>query len=93
MEQVLLAEESKTCSWIESHLALLYANRAAALLMQDKVRYALQDCTYALKINPRYTRATVRKARSLVRLGQIETALKLYNSISGDAGSIQKVRF
>lgn len=92
VEEMLLAVESKARSWTESHLALLYANRAAALLMQDRVRYALQDCTHALKMNPRYTRAIVRKARGLVRLGQVETALELYNSVNGDTDGIQKVR-
>ncbi|KYQ47966.1 Mitochondrial import receptor subunit TOM70, partial [Trachymyrmex zeteki] len=57
-------------------LAIFYQNRAAAYEELKKYSSVKADCTKALELNPKYTKALLRRARILEQLGDFEAALK-----------------
>ncbi|OQR99868.1 hypothetical protein THRCLA_06354 [Thraustotheca clavata] len=59
----------------DAYNAVLYCNRAAALMHMDKHIEALADCKDALKRNPNYHRALLRQARCNVALKQYDKAI------------------
>lgn len=56
-------------------LAVYHCNRAACLLHRQQNEDAIDDCTIALLLNPRYVRAYVRRMTAYERLDQTEEAL------------------
>ncbi|KYM83973.1 Mitochondrial import receptor subunit TOM70 [Atta colombica] len=57
-------------------LAIFYQNRAAAYERLKKYNKVKTDCTKALELNPKYTKALLRRAFILEQLGDLEAALK-----------------
>ncbi|CAM9225655.1 unnamed protein product, partial [Laminaria digitata] len=57
--------------------ALLYANRAAALMNLARNKDALRDCEEALQLKPNYPKVLLRKARLHKRLSQWNLAIKV----------------
>ncbi|KAF1317016.1 Dnaj subfamily c member 7, partial [Globisporangium splendens] len=60
----------------EEYCAVVYCNRAAALMGLGKFESALLDCEDALKRKPQYSRALLRRARCNVALKKYHEALK-----------------
>eukprot|EP00892_Ulva_mutabilis_P011019 jgi/Ulvmu1/828/UM010_0202.1 len=61
-------------------IALLLGNRAAARMMQSRVREGLADCMQALKVQPWFTRAVERAAKCYLRLGEFSAADSLLSA-------------
>lgn len=61
--------------------AILYSNRAAARLKQDKTEPALTDCTKAIELNPDYIRALLRRAELYEKTDKLDEALADYKSV------------
>ncbi|XP_056425490.1 tetratricopeptide repeat protein 1 [Hyla sarda] len=61
--------------------AILYSNRAAARLKQDKTESALTDCTKAIELNPDYIRALLRRAELYEKTDKLDEALADYKSV------------
>lgn len=61
--------------------AILYSNRAAARLKQDKTEPALADCTKAIELNPDYIRALLRRAELYEKTDKLDEALADYKSV------------
>lgn len=61
--------------------AILYSNRAATRLKQDKTEPALADCTKAIELNPDYIRALLRRAELYERTDKLDEALADYKSV------------
>ena len=57
----------------ENHV--LYANRAASLLAQEKFEDAKSDCEKCLAIEPTFYKATLRLATALKELGEVKQAV------------------
>lgn len=51
-----------------------YGNRAAAYLMLNRFQDSLADCQAAIRLDPGFTKAYFRAARSYIALGQLERA-------------------
>jgi Flp pilus assembly protein TadD len=76
--------------------ALLYANRALALLKLGKLKAAERDCDLALESNPDSAKAL--RTRGMIRkeLGDYENALKdlsLSQTIDFDEGTVEDLKF
>ncbi|CAN2391341.1 tetratricopeptide repeat [Pristimantis euphronides] len=61
--------------------AILYSNRAAARIKQDKLESALTDCTKAIELNPDYIRALLRRAELYEKTDKLDEALADYQSV------------
>lgn len=57
-------------------LAIFYQNRAAAYEQLKKYSAVKADCTKALKLNPKYAKALLRRARAMEQCDELETALE-----------------
>lgn len=57
--------------------AVFHSNRAACLMQMKPVQYeaVVRECTLALEIHPKFSRALFRRARALEALGKLELAL------------------
>lgn len=60
----------------KSDLAVCHQNRAAAHEMMGSFDQCKTDCDSALRLNARYSKALLRRARALERLGQLSAALQ-----------------
>lgn len=58
-------------------LHLVYSNRAAALLAQERFEDALQDCDRVLELNPTFMKGYLRKSMALKGLGRKREALQV----------------
>lgn len=58
--------------------AKLYSNRALVLAKLGKNIEAVADCTSALKLDPKYLKALLRRAKCYMDLGEYEDAVKDY---------------
>ncbi|EZA50236.1 mitochondrial import receptor subunit TOM70 [Ooceraea biroi] len=56
-------------------MAIFYQNKAAAYEQLKDYATVKQDCTIALELYPEYTKALIRRARALEKLGELEEAL------------------
>jgi len=61
--------------------AIFYSNRAAAKLKMDKKDGALEDCNEALKQNPSYLKALVRRAQLFESLDKPHESMKDYEEV------------
>ncbi|XP_069619581.1 tetratricopeptide repeat protein 1 [Ranitomeya imitator] len=61
--------------------AILYSNRAAARIKQDKTEPAIADCTKAIELNPDYIRALLRRAELYEKTDKLDEALADYKSV------------
>ncbi|XP_076749172.1 translocase of outer membrane 70 [Xylocopa sonorina] len=57
-------------------LATFYQNRAAAYEQLKKYSAVKTDCTKALELKPRYSKALLRRARAMEQCGELESALE-----------------
>jgi tetratricopeptide (TPR) repeat protein len=58
--------------------AVLHCNRAACLMALRRFHGAVEECTSALKIHPRYMKAILRRARCYTRLQRPQEAISEY---------------
>jgi hypothetical protein len=65
--------------------AVLFSNRAAALLKQSKFREALEDAEEALSSDPSFTKGVLRAVAALEGLGQKKRANAYYSKMMGAA--------
>mmetsp|Transcript_2856 Transcript_2856/g.5495 ORF Transcript_2856/g.5495 Transcript_2856/m.5495 type:complete len:568 (-) Transcript_2856:221-1924(-) len=78
------------------YCAKLYCNRAASLQKMDRMEEALKDCDAAIKLNPDYGKAYMRRAavlRSIGGLENIERAIHNYSEaerINGRSNELAK---
>ncbi|XP_053321657.1 tetratricopeptide repeat protein 1 [Spea bombifrons] len=61
--------------------AVLFSNRAAARMKQDKNDVALKDCTRAVELNPDYIRALLRRAELYEKNDKLDEALADYKTV------------
>lgn len=76
--------------------ALLYANRAIALMKLDRMKAALRDCNLALKENPDSAKALRVRGKVNKELGNYEEALKdlsASQAIDFDEGTVEDLKF
>ena len=59
--------------------AVLHCNRAACLMASGKHEEALEDCSHALRIHPRYMKAMLRRARCYSKLVRLQESISEYN--------------
>ncbi|XP_066446579.1 tetratricopeptide repeat protein 1 [Eleutherodactylus coqui] len=71
----------KCPAFYQKERAILYSNRAAARLKQDKTEAALRDCTKAIELNPDYIRALLRRAELYEKTDKLDEALADYQSV------------
>ncbi|KAM3924258.1 tetratricopeptide repeat protein 1 [Leptodactylus fuscus] len=71
----------KCPAFYQKERAILYSNRAAARLKQDKTEPALTDCTKAIELNPDYIRALLRRAELYEKTDKLDEALADYQSV------------
>ncbi|XP_015124131.1 mitochondrial import receptor subunit TOM70 [Diachasma alloeum] len=60
----------------KDELAKIYQNRAAAYDALEKFTAVKEDCTKALELNPKYTKALIRRAKVLEKNNELELALE-----------------
>jgi tetratricopeptide (TPR) repeat protein len=63
----------------DEYCALIYCNRAAALMNLERFHTALMDCDEALQRKPQYPRALIRRARCFVALKKYSDAVSGFN--------------
>lgn len=59
----------------KNEMAIFYGNRAACYFSIQDYEYAFEDCTDALKFNPKYVKVLVRRYQSLEKLDRLEEAV------------------
>ena len=62
--------------------AVYFSNRAACYLLQERHEEAVADCSSALKIDPEYVKAYVRRARSREALDRLRGALDDWTEVA-----------
>ncbi|KAA0713111.1 Mitochondrial import receptor subunit TOM70 [Triplophysa tibetana] len=60
----------------KADLSTFYQNRAAAYEQQMKWTEVIQDCTWAVELNPRYVKALFRRAKALEKLDNKKECLE-----------------
>ncbi|XP_074148059.1 tetratricopeptide repeat protein 1 isoform X2 [Sminthopsis crassicaudata] len=61
--------------------SVLFSNRAAARMKQDKKDAAINDCSKAIELNPSYIRALLRRAELYEKTDKLDEALEDYKSV------------
>ncbi|KAI7796339.1 tetratricopeptide repeat protein 1 [Triplophysa rosa] len=61
--------------------SILFSNRAAARLHQDKKEAAISDCSKAIELNPNYVRAILRRAELYEKTDKLDEALEDYKTV------------
>ncbi|NWU16439.1 TTC1 protein, partial [Cephalopterus ornatus] len=72
--------------------AVLFSNRAAAKMKQDKTEGALSDCTKAVELDPHYIRALLRRAELYEKTEKLDEALEDYKAIREKDPSVHQAR-
>ncbi|XP_007464473.1 PREDICTED: tetratricopeptide repeat protein 1 [Lipotes vexillifer] len=72
--------------------SILFSNRAAARMKQDKKEMAISDCSKAIQLNPSYIRAILRRAELYEKTDKLDEALEDYKSILGKDPSVHQAR-
>ncbi|XP_038596146.1 tetratricopeptide repeat protein 1 [Tachyglossus aculeatus] len=72
--------------------SILFSNRAAARMKQDKKDAALIDCSKAIELNPNYIRAILRRAELYEKTEKLDEALEDYKSILEKDPSVHPAR-
>jgi tetratricopeptide (TPR) repeat protein len=65
----------------ESDRAILYANRAASKIKVERKASAIDDCTKAVKLNDKYVRAYLRRAKLYEETDKLDESLEDYKKI------------
>ena len=76
---VMLQKSCNTCNASANEddhhmMATLYANRAAAHVRLRQHDSCVRDCTEAIRIEPTYIKAYIRRSKSLIDIGKFEEA-------------------
>ncbi|XP_012664437.1 tetratricopeptide repeat protein 1 [Otolemur garnettii] len=83
----------ETCpSCFQKDRSILFSNRAAARMKQDKKEMAIKDCSKAIQLNPNYIRAILRRAELYEKTDKLDEALEDYKSILEKDPSIHQAR-
>ncbi|XP_026051675.1 tetratricopeptide repeat protein 1-like [Carassius auratus] len=61
--------------------SILFSNRAAARMHQDKKDSAISDCSKAIELNPNYVRAILRRAELYEKTDKLDEALEDYKTV------------
>lgn len=72
--------------------SVLFSNRAAARMKQDKKELAIGDCTKAIQLNPSYIRALLRRAELYEKTDKLDEALEDYKSVLEKDPSVHQAR-
>jgi tetratricopeptide (TPR) repeat protein len=72
--------------------SVLFSNRAAARMKQDKKEMAIGDCSRAIQLNPSYIRAILRRAELYEKTDKLDEALEDYKSILEKDPSVYQAR-
>ncbi|XP_068062340.1 tetratricopeptide repeat protein 1 [Anomalospiza imberbis] len=72
--------------------AVLFSNRAAAKMKQDKTEAALSDCTKAVELDPHYIRALLRRAELYEKTEKLDEALEDYKAVLEKDPSVHQAR-
>lgn len=72
--------------------SVLFSNRAAARMKQDKKEMAITDCSKAIQLNPTYIRAILRRAELYEKTDKLDEALEDYKSILEKDPSVHQAR-
>ncbi|NWX83683.1 TTC1 protein, partial [Nothoprocta pentlandii] len=72
--------------------AVLFSNRAAAKMKQDKTEAALSDCSKAVELDPNYIRALLRRAELYEKTEKLDEALEDYKRILEKDPSVHQAR-
>ncbi|XP_032483312.1 tetratricopeptide repeat protein 1 isoform X1 [Phocoena sinus] len=72
--------------------SILFSNRAAARMKQDKKEMAISDCSKAIQLNPSYIRAILRRAELYEKTDKLDEALEDYKSILEKDPSVHQAR-
>ncbi|KAL7138427.1 hypothetical protein ABFS83_10G163000 [Erythranthe nasuta] len=59
-------------------LLLCYSNRAATRMSLGRMREALEDCTKATELDPKFMKVTLRAGNCYLVLGEVEDAIQCY---------------
>uniref|UniRef100_A0A8D0G4M8 Tetratricopeptide repeat protein 1 n=1 Tax=Sphenodon punctatus TaxID=8508 RepID=A0A8D0G4M8_SPHPU len=72
--------------------AILFSNRAAARMKQDKKDAAISDSNRALELNPNYIRALLRRAELYEKTEKLDEALEDYKTVLEKDPSVHQAR-
>ncbi|NWZ32131.1 TTC1 protein, partial [Asarcornis scutulata] len=72
--------------------AVLFSNRAAAKMKQDKTEAALSDCSKAVELDPNYIRALLRRAELHEKTEKLDEALEDYKAVLEKDPSVHQAR-
>lgn len=72
--------------------AILFSNRAAARMKQDKKDSAISDCSKAIKLDPDYIRALLRRAELYEKTDKLDEALEDYKRVLERDPSVHPAR-
>ncbi|NXI39609.1 TTC1 protein, partial [Galbula dea] len=72
--------------------AVLFSNRAAAKMKQDKAEAALSDCSKAVALDPNYIRALLRRAELYEKTEKLDEALEDYKAVLEKDPSVHQAR-
>ncbi|NXY88097.1 TTC1 protein, partial [Alcedo cyanopectus] len=72
--------------------AVLFSNRAAAKMKQDKTEAALSDCTKAVELDPNYIRALLRRAELYEKTEKLDEALEDYKAVLEKDPAVHQAR-
>lgn len=79
-------------SCFQKDRSVLFSNRAAARMKQDKKEVAISDCSKAIQLNPSYIRAILRRAELYEKTDKLDEALEDYKSILEKDPSVHQAR-
>ncbi|CAK7304932.1 tetratricopeptide repeat protein 1 [Vulpes vulpes] len=79
-------------SCFQKDRSILFSNRAAARMKQDKKEMAISDCNKAIQLNPNYIRAILRRAELYEKTDKLDEALEDYKSILEKDPSVYQAR-
>ncbi|XP_024432755.1 tetratricopeptide repeat protein 1 isoform X1 [Desmodus rotundus] len=83
----------QTCpSCFQKDRSILFSNRAAARMKQDKKEMAISDCSKAIQLDPSYIRALLRRAELYENTDKLDEALEDYKSILEKDPSVHPAR-
>lgn len=61
--------------------SIFYGNRAACLMALHRAPEAIEDCTAAIKLDPQYVKAYVRRAQAYEKTEKLAEALGDYKKV------------
>ncbi|XP_038184258.1 tetratricopeptide repeat protein 1 [Arvicola amphibius] len=79
-------------SCFQKDRSVLFSNRAAARMKQDKKEMAISDCSKAIQLNPSYIRAILRRAELYEKTDKLDEALEDYKLILEKDPSVHQAR-